>query len=194
MNLEENFNSKKFLSDIYMKYSKRLYEVALVRTENDEDARDAVSETFYIAALKIEILHKHPNKIAWLYKVLDFCIKRSHYENTIRSSKDKTKDSQKVAHDKKSEVRKVSFISIDSNESTSFTNKLSYDDDFYDGNIFEELRDVLDEHEIKYLIYKYEYDLATTHISKKLGMSYTATTSLASRIKNKLKKFKTNTN
>lgn len=186
MDGNDDFDYREFLDKIYLSYSKQLLEIALIRLGNEEDAKDALGETFYIATLKVDEVFNHPNKIAWLCRVLDFCIKRILYRNVMRLKKNEVCVKSDSSFDDK--YKKIDFVSIDSPNHEINSREFSYNEKYYEESIFDEFKDILTEKEMMYIIYKFEYDYDNITISDKLGISYSATTSLGNRAKNKLKK------
>ena len=167
-----------FITELYLKYNEKLCIVAGKRLGDETVAQDIVDETFEIAILKVDSLYTHPNKLAWLYKVLDFTIRKYFAANTYRKT---SLDNQGK---RITEYKYIQSVPIE-----DFINKLSIEEDFYDGNVFDNYQSILSEKEIKYLIYKFEYGLDTAEISRLLGTTNTGTTSLAWRIRNKIKNF-----
>lgn len=163
------FDKDKFLEEMYMTFSKSLYIAAIKRVKDHHKAEELVQDTFTIATLNVNKLKNHPNKAGWLYRVLDFCIKKDFYKDYIK--------------------RDDSFILKFTPSADIDDMLLSYKEDFFTGELFEEFKDILSEKEINFLLYKFRDDRDITDISTKMGMSYTAVTSFSSRLMKKIKKF-----
>ena len=169
---------RNFIGELYLKYSEKLLIVAIKRVENESVAQDMVDQTFEIAILKAESLYAHPHKLAWLYTVLDFCIRKYRVANTYRKTVINEQGEKTI------EYEYIQSVPID-----ELLNPLSIEESFYEGVLFEYYKEILTEKEMKYLLYRFEYGLETTEISELLGTTDTATTSFGWRIRNKIKKF-----
>ena len=173
-----NEEMRNFIGELYQKYSDKLLIAARKRIDGETAAQDVVDKTFEIAILKAESLYAHPNKLAWLYKVLDFSVRKYIAIDTYRKTVINEQGEKTV------EYNYIQSIPIE-----ELVKELSIEESFYEGELFDSYKSVLSEKEIKYLIYKFEYDLDTAEISERLGTTNTGTTSFGWRIKNKIKKF-----
>lgn len=63
-------NQIEFFDDIYRKYHKMMYDVALRIAKNPEIAEDIVSDTFLVLITKINIVMEHEQPVKWLFRVL----------------------------------------------------------------------------------------------------------------------------
>ena len=65
-------NQIEFFDDIYRKYYKMMYDVALRIAKNPEIAEYIVSDTFLVLITKINIVMEHELPVIWLFRVLKF--------------------------------------------------------------------------------------------------------------------------
>lgn len=63
-------NQIEFFDDIYRKYHKMMYDVALRIAKNPEIAENIVSDTFLVLITKINIVMEHEQPVKWLFRVL----------------------------------------------------------------------------------------------------------------------------
>lgn len=158
---------KQFLEDLYIAYSEKIFLAAFHRTHDKKKAEEMLQEVFFIAAFKVDILFVHHNKLAWLYQVLNYVIKREAFNGKY------TKDGK---------LREIPFEDIHDS---------AYEDTYEldQSQLFEYLEKILNKREYQFLLDKFQNDLSYQEISKKLGLSYSGTTSLGDRILKKVKKF-----
>ncbi|SNS67606.1 RNA polymerase sigma factor, sigma-70 family [Anaerovirgula multivorans] len=168
-----------FIEEMVRTYYDELFKVAKKRIGNIEDAQDILNELWYMATYKAKDLYEHPNKIAWLYTGLNFCIKRYRTRSISRIQK-RTENGQMIT-----EIGSIETVPIN----THNENKLQYHEEFYNGELFEEFQKILSESEMKYLLSKFRDDLDNKSIAKKEEKSYSAITSLGYRVKEKIKKY-----
>ena len=63
-------NQIEFFDDIYRKYYKMMYDVALRIVKNPEIAEDVVADTFLVLITKINAVIEHEQPVKWLFRVL----------------------------------------------------------------------------------------------------------------------------
>lgn len=146
-----------------------LYKVARTRLEDEEDVRDAISETIFIAYKKLNKLKDNKNFQAWIIRIL---INKCNYIYKVNN-------------------RHIRLIEK--------TNSVTTIDDFYDKSLdklenkinFEELiEDLTYEERIVFVLYFY-FNYNTTEISKILNLNINTVKSRLFRGKGKIaKKFR----
>ncbi len=146
-----------------------LYKVARTRLEDEEDVRDAISETIFIAYKKLNKLKNNKNFQAWIIRIL---INKCNYIYKVNN-------------------RHIRLIEK--------TNSVTTIDDFYDKSLdklenkinFEELiEDLTYEERIVFVLYFY-FNYNTTEISKILKLNVNTVKSRLFRGKGKIaKKFR----
>lgn len=63
-------NQIEFFDDIYRKYYKMMYDVALRIVKNPGIAEDVVADTFLVLITKINAVIEHEQPVKWLFRVL----------------------------------------------------------------------------------------------------------------------------
>ncbi len=72
-----NTGKRLFIEQLYHLYAEKLYNIAYVKLEYDEEkANKVLQETFSIACMKIDVLYYSEYPFAWLLQVQSFVIKR----------------------------------------------------------------------------------------------------------------------
>lgn len=82
---------KKWVKELYMEFFPKLYRIAKRRLGDEDEAQNAVQDTFADLIKKLEIVKGHPNPEGWLVNALKNCIarelnsqkKRSEHEITL---------------------------------------------------------------------------------------------------------------
>lgn len=160
----DNNKIKWFIEGLFSSYHRELIHSARKRLPSHEDAEDIVNEVWYIATIKAELLYEHPNKIAWLYSVLDLCIKKFF-------SKHK---------------REVQTMPLDE----ALLNKLAIEEDYcLENDGLEKYKNLLTELEWEYVYYRFYEGMDNDEIAEKVSKSYSSITSIGNRVKKKIKFF-----
>ena len=85
---------EKWVKELYMKFSPKLFHIAKRRLGDEDEAQNAVQDTFADLIKKIETVRNHPNPGGWLVNALKIFIareldnqkKRSEHEITLPES------------------------------------------------------------------------------------------------------------
>lgn len=163
---------RKFIEDLYQAYYEKVYKVVYIRLQEKEKAKDVTQEVFYIAAVHAEKLMQHPNKIGWLFETANKCTKREIYN----------KKSKRNEEGKLEVIKEVPLFDLPEVV-------LQYQESFFEESLTKEIEGILTEKEKKFVKLRYEDDLKYEDIAKKLKINVSASTSLGSRVKKKIKNF-----
>jgi DNA-directed RNA polymerase specialized sigma24 family protein len=176
----DNKEIEVFITQLFYLHNNILLKTATRRLNNDINAaEDVTNELWVVATVFAEDLYNHPNKIAWLMKWLNICLKRYKYSEVKRiRKKDENGDNYVLKY-------MPEFIPLDD----VLLNKLVVEENLYEGELFDEYKNILTDAEFEYIKMKY-YDLySTKEISLLKNKNYSAITSMGNRVKYKLKKY-----
>lgn len=171
------------LTELYQKHNKALFNTAYSILGDNELANDVVAETYTLAAYKIEILYNHPQKAAWLYKVMYNKIKEIYHTRFITDS----------ATGERTKITEVQYENIE-----YFMNALTenpYDKivDEIDGEeLLGKYKKPLNNTEYKFIKQRFIEDKTLFEVADELDISYDSSRHLWSRIKKKIKNFLNN--
>lgn len=165
---EEN---KIFISELYERNSRALYNIAYTYIKNPDDAQDIVEDIFVTALKKARQLYGYENPDGWLYKTLYYKLKE-YYRGRITGISAGT-------------VKAVSYEDIDIDEAAA---GVCFEDGLVDKIAFCEFLASLPVREREYIIYRYIIGMKIKEIADKMGVSQGAVKQLWQRAKKKLKK------
>lgn len=162
-----------FLEHIYNKYAKVIYKVAFSKLNRDKDkTEEIVQEAFAIACMKVDLIYGSESVLTWLLRVQDYLIKREYFRLCIGKGED-------------GEYIFLKEVSID----TLSEEQLPIEQcEFYEETIFEELEEILNSRELKFIRERYLNDKNYKELANELQMTETACTTLGNRVRQKIKK------
>ena len=174
----DNKEIEVFITELFYRHNSILLKTAIRRLNNDKEAaEDVTNELWIVATVFAEDLYNHPNKIAWLMKWLNICIKRYKYSELKRIlKKDENGNSYVLKY-------MPEFVSLED----VLLNKILVEENYYEGELFEEYKDILTDAEFEYIKMKFSDLYSTKEISLLKNKNYSAITSMGNRVKEKLK-------
>lgn len=174
-----HLDTDKMIEDLYMKYYNELYQRAVTLLGDYEKAEDVIQDTFVVVITKKETVKNHQNKKAFLYQVLNYCIKKKVYENMHRVRRKNIDGKTETKH------YHINTIKLEEGEETP----LLYYDQYFEEELFEDYKELLTEREFLLLTYKYKDGLTVTEIADRLHSTYTNITTMTYTIHKKIKFF-----
>lgn len=129
-----NSGKRLFIEQLYHLYAEKLYNIAYVKLEyNEEKANKVLQETFSIACMRTDALYYSEYPFIWLLQVQNFVIKREKF----RLCMGKTEE-EKYEFAKEISADTLSKDQISTQESKS-----------HESSLFEELQDILSTKELE---------------------------------------------
>ena len=154
---------KLFLENLYKLYSEDIYNIAYSKLNHDkEKAKEVVQETFALACMKVDTIYQAEKPIQWLLCVQSHIVKREKFRLSIR------KDGKYSFFKEQMPIEEV---------------------EFYEGSIFDDLREILSEREMKFVEERYIKDKKYKEVADSLQITESACTSLGNRIHKKIIKY-----
>ncbi len=163
---------KLFLENLYKLYSEDIYNIAYSKLNHDkEKAKEVVQETFALACMKVDTIYQAEKPIQWLLCVQSHIVKREKFRLSIR------KDG------------KYSFFTEINIDMLPAEEMPIEEVEFYEGSIFDDLREILSEREMKFVEERYIKDKKYKEVADSLQITESACTSLGNRIHKKIIKY-----
>ncbi|MEY8319896.1 sigma-70 family RNA polymerase sigma factor [Lachnospiraceae bacterium 46-61] len=163
---------RQFLEELYKSYSTDIFNIAYSKLNHDKDkANEVVQETFAIACMKVDTIYPAETPLRWLLCVQSNIVKREKFRLSIR---------------KDGKYNFFTEVNID----TLPAEQLPIEEvEFYEGSIFDDLKKVLSEREMKFIEERYIKDKKYKEVADSLQISESACTSLGNRIHKKIIKY-----
>lgn len=154
-----------FIKELYLRYSEQIYAYLMSQTLDSEKTKDILQEVFLIALQKEEALQQSPNQLGWLYQTAKYCV----YRQWAKRKKDDALI-KKIASEQPQEYN------------------LCFEEMFFeDSELFQKLRQCLNEKEYQYICNRFVQDMSLKTIAAKEKKSISAVTSFGNRIFNKIR-------
>lgn len=168
-----NTGKRLFIEQLYHLYAEKLYNIAYVKLEYDEEkANKVLQETFSIACMKIDVLYYSEYPFAWLLQVQSFVIKREKF----RICMGKTEE-EKYEFAKEISMDTLPKDQIPTQESESHENSL-----------FEELQDILSTKELDHIEQRCKNYKKSTKDIEQLNKNISLSSKLYHKVKSIIKK------